>query len=281
MLLVLGFAVIEVTYLFIVSAGRFTDWPTYLTFLDDQAEGFRAGHLHFAIEPAAALLAKANPFDPAWKPLWYWDASLYNGHYYLYWGPVPALLLAGFKTLCRVHTRVGDQYVVFALTSLQALAGLLLIDRAHRRLFPALPGVFVVLAVAVFAFVNPTLYNLARAGVYEAAIVGGHAFLVTGLLFAFHAVTSAGRRHRGCTWPWPASAGRWRSAVARRSRPPSCCSSRRPAGWRIRALTPIAGGAGRARSPGWARRWRSASPACWRTTSSGSTPGSTSAGTTS
>jgi len=196
LLLVLGSAVMEATSLFFLSAGRFTHWPTYLTFLDDQAEGFRARHLHFAIEPAAALLAKANPFDPAWKPLWYWDASLYKGHYYLYWGPVPALLLAGFKTLCRVHARIGDQYVVFALASLQALAGLLLIDRAHRRLFPAVPGVFVVLAVAVFAFVNPTLYNLARAGVYEAAIVGGHAFLVTGLSFALHAVTSAGSRHR-------------------------------------------------------------------------------------
>ena len=107
------------------------------------------------------------------------------------------------KTLCRVHARIGDQYVVFALASLQALAGLLLIDRAHRRLFPAVPGIFVVLAVGVFAFVNPTLYNLARAGVYEAAIVGGHAFLITGLLFAFHAVT--GRR----TAPAPVSgAGR-------------------------------------------------------------------------
>lgn len=196
MLLVLGFAVIEVVYVFVVSAGRFTHWPTYLTFLDDQAEGFRARHLHFAIEPAAALVAKANPFDPAWKPLWYWDASLYNGHYYLYWGPAPALLLAGFKTLCRVRARIGDQYVVFALASLQALAGLLLIDRAHRRSFPAVPGIFVVLAAAVFAFVNPTLYNLARAGVYEAAIVGGHAFLVTGLLFAFHAVTGDGSRQR-------------------------------------------------------------------------------------
>jgi len=197
MLIVLAFAVIEVTYLFVVSAGRFTHWPTYTTFLDDQAEGFRARHLHFAIEPLAALVAKANPFDPAWKPLWYWDASLYNGHYYLYWGAVPSLLLAGFKTLCRVHARVGDQYVVFALASLQALAGLLLIDRAHRRLFPAVPGVLVVLAVAVFAFVNPTLYNLARAAVYESAIVGGHAFLITGLLFAFHAVTGAGGpRHR-------------------------------------------------------------------------------------
>jgi hypothetical protein len=192
--LLLGFVAVEVVYVFFVSAGRMTGWPTYLTFLDDQAEGFRAGHLHFAIEPPAALLAKANPFDPAWKPLWYWDASLYKGHYYLYWGPVPALLLAGWKTLFRVHVRLGDQYVVFALASLQALAGMLLIERAQRRLFPALPGVFVVLAVAVFAFANPTLYNLARAGVYEAAIVGGHAFLVAGLLFAFDAISALGRQ---------------------------------------------------------------------------------------
>ena len=282
LLLVLGFAFIEATYLFFVSAGRLTHWPTYLTFLDDQAEGFRARHLHFAIEPAAALLAKANPFDPAWKPLWYWDASLYNGHYYLYWGPVPALLLAGFKTLCRVHARVGDQYVVFALASLQALAGLLLIDRAHRRLFPAVPGIFVVLAVGVFAFVNPTLYNLARAGVYEAAIVGGHAFLITGLLFAFQAVTGGGPRQR----LYLALAGvSWALALGCRAsiRTGVCCWSRRPAGCPRRAalMFPVAGVAGRARSPGSARRWRSASPACWRTTSSGSTPGSTLAGTTS
>jgi hypothetical protein len=195
-LLILGFAAIEVTYVFFVSAGRFTHWPTYLTFLDDQAEGFRAGHLHFAIEPPAALLARPNPFDPALKPLWYWDASLYHGHYYLYWGPLPALLLAAWKTLFRVHARIGDQYVVFALASLQALAGLLLIDRMHRRLFPRIPGVLAALAIAVFALVNPTLYNLSRAGVYEAAIVGGHAFLVAGLLFAFEASSALGRQRR-------------------------------------------------------------------------------------
>ena len=189
-----AFAIIEIAYVFFVSAGRFTHWPTTLSFLDDQAEGFRAGHLHFAIEPAAALLAKANPFDPAWRPLWYWDASLYNGHYYLYWGPVPALLLAGFKTLFRVHAHIGDQYVVFVLASLQALAGLVLIDRVQRRLFPELPAVFVVLAVAVFAFANPTPYNLARGAVYEAAIVGGHAFLIAGLVFAFDALSALGRQ---------------------------------------------------------------------------------------
>jgi hypothetical protein len=205
LLLLLGFAAIEAAYVFFVSAGRFTHWPTYLTFLNDQAEGFRAGHLHFASEPSPSLLEKANPFDARWKPLWYWDASLYGGHYYLYWGPVPALLLAAWKTLFRVHAQIGDQYVVFALASLQALAGLLLIDRMQRRLFPALPGVLLAAAIAAFAFVNPTPYNLSRAGVYEAAIVGGHAFLTAGLVFAFDAVSVLGRQRSrlalaGCCW---------------------------------------------------------------------------------
>ena len=71
-------------------------------------------------------------------------------------------MLAGFKTLFRVQAHIGNQYVVFALASLQALAGLLLLERIQRRLFPELPAVFVVLAVGVFAFANPTPYNLAR-----------------------------------------------------------------------------------------------------------------------
>jgi hypothetical protein len=194
LVVVAGFLVIEVVYVFFVSAGHFTRWPRYTNFVDDLAEGFRAGHLHLIVEPPRSLLAKGNPFDPAWRPLWYWDASLYKDHYYLYWGPVPALLLAGFKTLLRVHGRVGDQVVVFALASVQALAGVALIDRMKRRLFPALPGFFVVLAAAVFAFANPTPYNLARAGVYEAAIVGGHAFLMAGIGFAFDAISAPGRQ---------------------------------------------------------------------------------------
>ena len=193
---------------------------------------------------------------------------------------MPALLLAGFKTLFRVHARVGDQYVVFVLASLQALAGLLLIDRVQRRLFPALPGVFVVLAVAVFAFANPTPYNLARAGVYEAAIVGGHAFLIAGMVFAFDALSALGRQRSRLALA--GRAGRWRSAAARRSRPRVALlvaadvladRAARDAGrWRLRARrarwlgTPIA------------RRRRAA---CWPTTSCASTPGSISAGTTS
>jgi hypothetical protein len=189
---------VELVYVFMISAGRFAHWPVVTSYVNDLAEGFRQGHLHLATEPPAALLAKPNPFDPANANYWLWDASLYGGHYYLYWGPVPALLLAVFKTLLRISSVVGDQVVVFAFTSLQFLAGVLFLERAGRRLFTktALPLVLELAAVGVVGLGNPTLYNLARPAIYEAAIVGGQAFLLLGLVFAFDAVFQASARSR-------------------------------------------------------------------------------------
>jgi hypothetical protein len=182
---------VELVYVFVVSAGHWTNWPTYIQFLDDQAEGFRAGHLHMIVEPAPGLLAMANPFDHAHRPLWYWDASLYKGHYYTYWGPVPFALLALVKTMFRISTVVGDQWPVFFLVNLQFFAGVALLHRIKRHLFPNLHYGFVIMGVLAFGFANPTLYLLARGGVYESAIVGGHAFVVLGLVFAFEAVWRA------------------------------------------------------------------------------------------
>jgi len=180
-------AAIETTYVLIITAGRFTTWPTWNSNYDLLAEGFRAGHLYLSRAPDPALLAKANPFDPAWRPLWFWDASLHGGHYYLYWGPLPALALAAFKTVFRVRATVGDQVVVFASYSIALVAGGLLIARMAARLFPGVPRWLSGLAIAVFALANPTPYLLATPGIYEAAIAGGQAFLLLGLLLAFEA----------------------------------------------------------------------------------------------
>lgn len=186
--LIAAAVLVELLSWFVASAGTFTRWHFYTGYLNDLAEGFRAGHLHLSIEPPADLVSRPNPFDPANAGLWYWDASLYHGHYYLYWGPVPALLLAAVKTLFRISTPVGDEAVVFGLATLQFVAGTLFIERAGRRLFGRLPVALEVAAVLVLGLANPTLYNLARAAVYEAAIVGGQAFLLLGLVFAFDAI---------------------------------------------------------------------------------------------
>jgi len=185
-------AVVELGYVFIASAGRFTDWPTYESRIDQQAEAFRAGQLHLLNEPPPALVAAKNPYDPANSGLWYWDASFYKGHYYFYWGPVPALLLAAVKAALRIAEPLGDQYPTFALATLQLCAGAVLLERLARRLFQDVPTVLVVLAVVAFGFANPTPFMLARQCVYEAAIIGGQAFLLVGAALAFEAVHFSG-----------------------------------------------------------------------------------------
>ena len=110
LLLVLLLAAIEISYVAIISAGAFTTWPTWNNNYDLLAEGFRSGHLYMTVPPRPELLAKADPFNPAWRSLWFWDASLHDGHYYLYWGPFPAVVLALFKTVFRIRATIGDQY---------------------------------------------------------------------------------------------------------------------------------------------------------------------------
>ena len=179
---------IEVVYGFIISAGTFSDWPTWNQNYNQQAEGFRAGHLYIPDQPSPELLAKSNPLDPANQSLWLWDATLHDGHYYLYWGPLPALALAAIKIVFHTRQPIGDQYVLFFFYSLYLVAGTLLIDRLAKRLFEYTPLGLVILAVLVLALGNPTPFLIATPGIYEAAIAGGQAFLVLGTLFACDAV---------------------------------------------------------------------------------------------
>ncbi len=248
-LLVLAAAalVVELVYVFYVSAGSFSHWHYYIAYLNDLADGFRQGHLHLSVEPPAALLARPNPLDGSNLGLWYWDASLYHGHYYLYWGPVPALLLAVVKTLFRISAVVGDEPVVFALATLQLVAGTLFIERAGRRLFDRPPLVLEVAAVFVFGLANPTLYNLGRAAVYEAAIVGGHAFLLLGLVFAFDAVWATNGKRRALV----AAGACWSTAMG-------CRISLAPAVALLALVTMLGFAAGRPQ-----RLRRAASAALW------------------
>lgn len=59
-------------------------------------EGFLRGHLHMATRPDARLTAMPNPYDyearEREKVPYLWDASYFNGRYYLYFTPLPALL---------------------------------------------------------------------------------------------------------------------------------------------------------------------------------------------
>ena len=112
-------------------------------------------------------------------------------------GPGAGALLAAFKTVFRDLVGGGRRGRGFRARHAPARRGRSFLERAARRLFPGLPLIAGDRRHRVFGLGNPTLYNLARPAVYESAIVGGQAFLLLGLVFAFDAVCELRVRPRG------------------------------------------------------------------------------------
>jgi hypothetical protein len=187
-------------YWYFVSAGGLRNWPVYGTYLDLQADGFRAGHLYVPLKPAPELLAAANPRDRINIRYWALDLSYFRGRYYCYWGPAPALFQALFKSLLGITRTIGDQYIGLFAAGLNMIAGALIIERMARRLFGAVPRLVIIFGILAFACANPMLHNVTTAGTYVSAIASAQAFLAVGVLFAFDVVwyagTSSARRYR-------------------------------------------------------------------------------------
>ena len=171
-------------YTFVATAGKFSTlkWRTHT--YDLAVEGFRQGHLYLPIQPSPKLLALDDPFDFDNEPLWLWDASLYGGHYYFYWGPVPALCLWAFKFVTGYASVVDDQWLVLFFMIGRLFAGAALIWSIAARLGRSVPAWAVLLAIAMFGLASPTPYFLVRPLIYEASIAAGQCFLFWGLVAA-------------------------------------------------------------------------------------------------
>jgi len=183
-------------YAFVATAGTFgaLDWHT--DYYDLLVRGWQDGHLHLSVKPRASLLRKANPFNYRYVGLWLWDASLYKGRYYLYWGPVPGLCLWLFKTVTRYREIVLDQWLGVVFMLIRLYAGAALIVMYARTEVPRLPSWALQLAVLAFAVAYPSPYFLARPLIYEAAVAAGQAFVFCGLLLAYWGTLKAQVRTR-------------------------------------------------------------------------------------
>src|ERR1700730_15890582 len=73
-----------------------------MRYYDELGAALLRGHLYVAQQPSAELLALPNPYDATQNHgLVLHDASLYNGHFYLYFGPAPALIHTVWHLLAR------------------------------------------------------------------------------------------------------------------------------------------------------------------------------------
>ncbi len=177
-------------YLWIFTAGTLTEWPRGSRYFYLLGQAFSSGQLHLLEEPSPQLLAVENPYyykERGNVPV-IWDALFYQGKYYLYWGPVPGLLVAALQPFSSKMIRDPFLVLVFMLGAFWAGAALL---RAIWRRFPLLPPGMFIGGLCALAFNGPLLWLLTRPKVYEAAIAGGQFFLMGGIYWAFTGVQHA------------------------------------------------------------------------------------------
>jgi hypothetical protein len=186
-------AVVFVTalYVWFVSVGFWINWPKTTNYYDMLATSFQHGQLSLQIKPDVALLSLPDPYSVDARKArpgipYIFDGSLYNGKFYLYWGPVPALFLAVVKFL--IPGEIGDQYIVFAYT-----LGLFLVQTASaikiwKRFFLDLPEWIVLLGVLLCGLISPMTWMLNQPEIYEASIVSGQFFLMAAMFFLFTAL---------------------------------------------------------------------------------------------
>ena len=171
-------------YLWFVSAGQWIAWPQTTNYYDQIASSFEKGQLFLLATPSSALLALSNPYDPGIRgnipfPI---DFSLFNGKFYLYFGPVPAIVLAIIKLLLPIE--IGDQYVVFVSILGIYIFQCLFILSIWRKYFRDFPIWMILICIPLIGLINPFLYMLVTARIYEAAITAGQFFFMGGLYFA-------------------------------------------------------------------------------------------------
>jgi hypothetical protein len=157
------------------------------------AEGFLHGHTYLPVEPDPRLLRLKDPYDPdANKPYRLWDASLYRGKYYLYYGPAPAIVL---MMPWRILTgQALPQRLAVGAFGAFGIAGLaLLLWEVRNRHFPrvtsaALSGIVIVAFCAAWLPVA-----LRRPAFWEMPIVSAVAFLWWSIYFLWKFHDSGGR----------------------------------------------------------------------------------------
>jgi hypothetical protein len=134
-------------------------------------------------------MALPNPYDYRLRSEvnYIWDASLYDGKYYLYWGPVPGLMVLFFQWLSSEMVR--DSLLVFGFVCGAFVFAALLLSAIWRRYGSVLPRWVYIGGLLAVALNVPMVWLLTRPAIYEASIAGGQFFLLAGLYWGFLAVS--------------------------------------------------------------------------------------------
>jgi len=190
------FLISVAAFTFLISVGRWTTWLVTTEHFHLLAAGFRSGQTYLAIDPNPALLELEDPypFENRQDVDQLWDASLYNGKYYLYWGPMPALVTLAIESFGNIQ--VDDPHLTWLFLVGMLLINLLILRNLWSYEFDTLPAWSILPPALVMGLSNPLPWLMSRPAVYEAAIAAGQFFFLLGIYW----VLVLARKPLGGTW---------------------------------------------------------------------------------
>ena len=160
-------------------------------FYAELASSFKNGHLYLNEQPSAALLALENPYDFFLRKRegvedFPWNASLYKGKFYLYWGPVPAVFLMLFSRAWL--SKIGDFHLALAFACGWFTYMALLVSSFWRKNLTKSPAWLLGFILLVIGFATPVTIMLKDGGIFDAAIFGAQFFFIGGCYWAYQSL---------------------------------------------------------------------------------------------
>ncbi len=164
-----------------ITNGTFFTWIPDSNYFDRLANAFLKGSFSLLEKPPTDLLALPNPYD--WRVReginYIWDASLFEGKYYLYFGPVPALVAMVVKWFHQFT--VDDQYILMFFYAGFVISLAMVLHWTQKTFFLKTPVWTVLIFTLLGGLCVPVLWLMKEPNVYETSILGGQFFLILGL----------------------------------------------------------------------------------------------------
>lgn len=174
------------------------------------ADALLSGHAWLDLEVPKALAEADNPLDVTTRnqlladgvtPL-YWDYAFKDGHWYSYFGVLPALLLfAPYRAITSLFVEGGLMMpaaaAVICCMALFVLFGSLLVIRLIDRIAPGAPLAAVVIALTVFVLGSNAPYLMYRTNFYTVPFAASLALTMLGLWLWLEAAQPKPGKARG------------------------------------------------------------------------------------
>lgn len=183
-------------------------------FYSELAKGFKQGHFYLQQKPSAALMGLTNPYDFILRKQegiedFPWDVSLYEGRFYIYWGPTPTLFLLPFREESLTNIEDFHLSLIFAY-GLFIYSALILAD-FWSRLKKAPIWLFILLLFVIgLSIPIPTM--LKSGEVYEASIFACQFFFIGGCYWAY----SSMKDETPAEWKFALASLHWTLAIGAR-----------------------------------------------------------------